>query len=153
MRIAFLLAFNEVTVCRALNFLADLDEQIFLDNPDLPGLYEANLGYQREPSEEWGDYLNILARGYEDCDGLAAARCGELRARGYRAMQPGDGGYALAKKYGLKSIDAEVVLRTQSRPEERGLYHCLVRYPIGNRVFYDDPSVRLGMNNPKRGAK
>src|SRR5688500_19684237 len=51
----------------------------------LPLLYDAGVVYRRELDETWCDFLNMLAQGHEDCDGLAAARAGELLARGWAA--------------------------------------------------------------------
>jgi hypothetical protein len=96
--------------------------------------------------ETWCDYLNMLAQGHEDCDGLAAARAGELLARGAGALRPGEEGYAEARRAGLSTIPAEVMLTTRSRPEAPGLYHCIVRYRVGRTWLRDDPSARLGMH-------
>jgi hypothetical protein len=77
---------------------------------------------------------------------LAAARAGELLARGWRALSPSDPGYAAAKAANLTSIPAEVALTTQLPEGERGgLYHCIVRYVVDGTVWFDDPSARLGM--------
>src|SRR5690606_5270343 len=94
----------------------------------------------------WCDFLNMLAQGHEDCDGLSAARAGELIARGFQALRPGDEGFDLAKRSKAASLQAEVLLTTRSRPEAPGLHHCIVRYRVGSRWFRDDPSARLGMN-------
>ncbi|MBK7759539.1 MAG: hypothetical protein IPI35_24710 [Deltaproteobacteria bacterium] len=108
-------------------------------------MYQSGVVYKRETTETWSDYINLLAQGWEDCDSLAAARAGELLARGARALSSGDGGYKEAKRLKLRRIRAEVFLRTRSRPDEPGLYHCLVRYRVGGRWYFDDPSARLGM--------
>src|SRR5690606_13148357 len=83
---------------------------------------------------------------HEDCDGLAAARAGELMARGVDALRPGDGGYEEARRAALRAIPAEVMLRTRTTAREPGLYHCVVRYQVAGRWYRDDPSARLGMN-------
>jgi hypothetical protein len=146
MRIAVLLAFDEHAALRLLNWLARENAYILRARPDLPLLYDSGVVYRREQDETWCDYLNMLAQGHEDCDGLAAARAGELLAHGARALSAGDGGYEAARKLKLERIPAEVVLRTRSRPDEPGLYHCVVRYRVGNQWHRDDPSARLGMN-------
>ena len=143
MRIAILLSFNEAAAVRLLNHLARENAIILEAHPDLPLLYDSGVVYRRETDEHWSDYVNLLAQGWEDCDSLAAARAGELLARGGKALRRGDGGYAEGRK--LPRIHAEVFLRTRARPEQPGLYHCLVRYRVGSRWFYDDPSARLGM--------
>jgi hypothetical protein len=86
-----------------------------------------------------------LAQGHEDCDALAAARAGELLARGWTALSPEDPGYAQAKASRLTTIPAEVALTTQVRQGSHGLYHCVVRYVVNGTVWFDDPSARLGM--------
>lgn len=164
MDITVALAFNEGAALRLLNWLG-LENARILRTYDararrkgerpLPGLYESGVRYEREETELWSDYLNLLIQGHEDCDALAAARVGELRARGWRALRPrdpndpvrypGDGGYALARRLRPRSIRSEVMLTTNSEPGKPGLFHCIVRYWIGGREFRDDPSARLGM--------
>ena len=145
MNITVALAFSEVDAVSLLNWLARTNRRILLENPALPGLYQSGVVYKRETEETWSDYVNLLAQGWEDCDSLAAARAGELLARGWKALLPGDGGYAEAKRRKLTRISAEVFLRTRSKPDQPGLYHCLVRYRLGRKWHYDDPSARLGM--------
>jgi hypothetical protein len=91
------------------------------------------------------DYIQLLAQGWEDCDALAAARAGELIARGWRALAPSDPGYAAARAARLESIPSEVALTTQIKKGEHGLYHCVVRYVVNGTTWFDDPSARLGM--------
>jgi hypothetical protein len=144
-KIAVKLAFDEQGALRLLNWLASENAVILRARPDLPLLYDSGVVYQREEDETWSDVLNLLAEGHEDCDALSAARAGELIARGYKALAPGDEGYELAAKLKPASIPAEVMLRTRTRPDRPGLYHCIVRYPIGKSWFRDDPSAKLGM--------
>jgi len=150
MRIAVQLAFDERAALRLLNWLAKENAAILLRRPDLPGLYESGVYYARERGETWCDYINLLARGYEDCDGLAAARAGELMARGYRALEPGDGGYKSARRSRQRSIKAQTMLRTRTRRGKPGLYHVIVRYRVAGRWYRDDPSARLGMYDAPR---
>ena len=145
MRIAVRLAFDEQAAVRLLNWLARENAVILQQMPELPLLYDSGVIYRREADETWCDYLHLMLQGHEDCDGLAAARAGELLARGYRALRPGEDGYAVAQKLKPQSIFAEVFLRTRSRPGESGLYHCLVHYNVGGHWFRDDPSAKLGM--------
>lgn len=145
MNITVALAFGERDVVSLLNWLAGVNHAILLENPGLPGLYQSGVVYKRETEETWSDYINLLAQGWEDCDSLAAARAGELMARGFWALQPGDEGYEVARRYRPDSIHAEVFLRTRTPPGTPGLYHCLVRYRLRGRWYYDDPSARLGM--------
>ncbi len=162
------LAFNEDAALRLLNWLARENALIFrtMDaraaergERSLPGLYESGVRYEVEKVEVWSDYLNLLAQRHEDCDALAAARAGELLARGWRALRPhdprdpmrypGDGGYELVASMAPEArpdvIPAEVMLTTPTQKGRPGLYHCIVRYRIAGRWFRDDPSARLGM--------
>lgn len=143
MKVCMKLAFDEHAALRLLNWLAQENARILKARPDLPGLYASGVRYQREPDEVWCDYLSMLAVGHEDCDGLAAARAGELIARGGAALDPRDGGYQRGRR--LRSIEAQVLLLTKSSRLQPGLYHCIVRYRVGGRWYRDDPSARLGM--------
>ena len=145
MRIAVKLAFDEEAAVRLLNWLARENAILLRAQPDLPLLYDSGVYYQREVDETWCDFLNMLVQGHEDCNGLAAARAGELRARGWGALRPGDQGFLEAQRTRPSHIPAEVMLTTRSSPANPGLYHCIVRYPIGGMWFRDDPSARLGM--------
>ena len=146
MKIAVKLAFDEQAALRLLNWLAQENAVILRAQPELPLLYDSGVVYRRETDETWCDYLNMLAQGHEDCDGLAAARAGELIARGWKALRPGDEGYDEAQRRRPLSIPAEVMLKTRSNADEPGLYHCVVRYRVGTTWHRDDPSKRLGMN-------
>jgi hypothetical protein len=129
-----------------LNWLARHNALLLGERCDLPLLYQSGVVYQREPTEVWCDFLAMLEQGHEDCDGLAAARAGELMARGVDAMTPEDGGFALAQGLGLQSIPAWVTLRTRGAWGGPGnLYHCVVLYKVGETWWRDDPSARLGM--------
>lgn len=146
MKIAVKLAFDERAALRLLNWLAQENAILVRAQPDLPLLYDSGVVYRRETDETWCDYLNMLAQGHEDCDGLAAARAGELIAKGIGALRPGDAGYEDARRAAPGTIPAEVMLTTRSTPDQPGLYHCIVRYRVGRRWHRDDPSARLGMN-------
>jgi hypothetical protein len=58
---------------------------------DLPTLYKSGVRYEREKRvggkllEEWRGVRALYDKGTGDCDQLACARVGELRARGERA--------------------------------------------------------------------
>ena len=153
MKIAVKLAFDERGALRLLNWLARENARILRARPELPGLYDSGVVYRREVDETWCDYINLLAQGHEDCDGLAAARAGELLARGWQALGPKDPGYVEAKRRRLRSIKAEVMLRTRAAENEAGLYHCIVRYQIGDGWHRDDPSARLGMYDRKPAVR
>ena len=148
MRITVKLAFHEEGAVRLLNWLAQENARILRARPELPLLYDSRVVYRREKHEAWCDVINMLAQGKEDCDGLAAARAGELLARGYRALRQSEPGFKIARNLRLKSIPAEVLLKTNSEPDSPGLYHCVVRYRIAGKWYRDDPSARLGMNGP-----
>lgn len=146
MKIAVKLAFDEHGALRLLNWLAQENAILVRAQPELPLLYDSGVVYRRETDETWCDYLNMLAQGHEDCDGLAAARAGELLAKGAGALRPGDAGYDAARRLGAASLPAEVLLTTRSSVDQPGLYHCTVRYRVGRTWHRDDPSARLGMN-------
>ena len=112
MKIAVKLAFDEHAALRLLNWLAQENAILLRAQPDLPLLYDSGVRYVREPDETWCDFLNLLAQGHEDCDGLAAARAGELLARGHRALRKGDEGFELA----ARSRPASIRPRSCSRP-------------------------------------
>ena len=145
MDIKVALTFNERDAVSLLNWLARCDARLIREQPKLPRLYDSRVVYEREEEETWSDYIQLLAQGHEDCDALAAARAGELMARGWTALSPDDPGYAEARAARLTTIPAEVALTTQVRPGAHGLYHCVVRYVVAGTVWFDDPSARLGM--------
>ena len=145
MDIKVALTFNERDAVSLLNWLARCNARLIRDQPKLPRLYDSRVRYEREEEETWSDYIQLLAQGNEDCDALAAARAGELIARGWTALSPLDPGYAQAKASRLTTIPSEVALTTQVRPGSHGLYHCVVRYVVNGTVWFDDPSARLGM--------
>lgn len=168
MEIAVRLAFDEGGCLRLLNWLTRENARIFRiydrragkkGEPSLPGLYQSGVYYEPEEGEIWSDYLVLLTERHEDCDALAAARAGELIARGYKALHPrnpkdpirypGDKGYQVAQRLKPRSIPAECLLTTRGDKGKPGLYHVIVRYKLGGKIFYDDPSARLGMlGNP-----
>ena len=80
MKIAVKLAFHEGAAVRLLNWLAQENAILLRAQPDLPLLYDSGVTYRRETDETWCDYLNMLAQGHEDCDGLSAAPSGSARA-------------------------------------------------------------------------
>lgn len=129
----------------SLQALALHNAEVLVGMPGLPFLYDSGVVYRRELEELWSDYPTLLKAGHEDCDALAAARAGELMARGWRALAPGDGGYEAARRLRPARIAAEVMLTTRVPKGQRGMYHCIVRYRVGKRVYRDDPSARLGM--------
>lgn len=139
------LAFREAAAVRLLDWLAQENALILREQPDLPNLYETSVRYEREKTEAWLDVIRMYDQGFEDCDGLSAARAGELMARGHEVLEPGDGGYRYARRNRLEYIEARPFLRTRTEPGRSGLYHCIVRYRVGDHWFRDDPAARLGM--------
>lgn len=111
----------------------------------LPPLYNSGVVYKPEGSPElWWDAEEILRRGHDDCEGLAAYRAGEL----------------IAGIADHRSWPAQVWTRLVKTPsKEMGgsgkggrLFHAIVRIPDGagpGKAAYDDPSVRLGMKVPQ----
>jgi hypothetical protein len=109
----------------------------------LPRLYKTDVEYRPEGSPElWWDAEEILDKGYEDCDGLASYRAGELIAK--------------------EDLDADVYCRLIQKPStEMGgsgggrLFHAITRVRVVDpktgqaRYEYDDPSARCGMPIPE----
>ena len=130
---------------RLLNWLARENAILLRAQPELPLLYDAGVTYRRETDETWCDFVNLLAQGHEDCDGLASARAGELRARGWRALRKGDEGFELARRHKPASIPAEVLLTTRTAPGQPGLYHCipdmLAQPPQADRQAREDDGL------------
>lgn len=147
------LTFDEDAVARLLEWLADVNRRLIERSPDLPLLYDSGVEYRRESHERFSDYAHVLKRGWDDCDSLAAARVGELRARGWRALREGEGGARWASIVQPESIPAEIVIRTLRPKHDPGNYHVLLRYSLGGRRFYDDPSARLGMYSRRMTAR
>lgn len=153
MKIVIDIAHDDGAMVRLLNFLAREDEDLLRQNPQVPLLYARPGGrpwirYIPEKIETWSDIWMTIRRGGEDCDALAAWRAGELRAKGWRAIEPGYSSYAAAQRLRPAFIPAQVFLRTLNHK----VYHCLVRYRIEGAPrtpqdpwYYDDPSARLGM--------
>ncbi len=93
-----------------------------------PKLYGGRVRYRREPAgqERWDTWPEVLARGYGDCEDLAAWRAAELR---YTGADPGA---------------SVAVIRTGP-----STMHAVVRR-TGGRI--EDPSKRLGMGAHELGA-
>lgn len=131
-------------VVRLLNWLVRENEDYLRRHPTTPLLYsdwDKNpiCRYKRESVETWSTIPACISQGWEDCDALSAWRAAELRVWGWRAIEPGYKAYQAAR--GMQKIRAQAFLRTRNHK----LYHCLVRYQIGDQWYYDDPSLRLGM--------
>ena len=152
MDITLAIGFDEQRVLRLLNWLARENAIHHVENPGLPLLYDSGVRYQRESHEHFSDVKNLYLQGWEDCDALAAARAGELLARGWAALRPGEAGYERARRLRPSRILAEVYLRTRVPDGQTGLYHCVVRDQVGSTWYYDDPSARLGMYSRRWSA-
>lgn len=95
-----------------------------------PALYSSGVRYQPEPRatvpgvgqspEDFSPISVVVARGWGDCDDLAAWRCAELRCSGVAA-------------------DVEVRESPASRPQARR-WHIVVALPGGS---IEDPAARL----------
>lgn len=146
MQITLRMDFAENGVLLLLQALAEHNAVLMRSRPELPLLYDSCVVYKPEVDETFSDYLHMLKAGHEDCDALAAARSGELIARGWRALRAGEPGHEIAVKRRMTSIPAQVMLTTRTRRGQPGLYHCIVRYWVDGIEHRDDPSARLGMN-------
>jgi hypothetical protein len=91
----------------------------------LPRLYESEIRYQTEGNpEKWWDAEEIEAQGFDDCEGLAAYRAGELRLAGIPAW----------------------VWTRPIIPDGQGgtrLFHALVKADTPEGPRFDDPSIRV----------
>ena len=146
LKISLNVVWGEKKAVRLLQWLANENAALMAAHPDWPLLYDSGVFYRREKGRElWLDVAGILEQGHDDCDGLAAARAGELMARGWKAMRPGDEGWDYANRHRPEHIQSEIYLRTRTTPDKPGLYHVVPRYKLGDTWFKDDPSARLGM--------
>lgn len=120
----------------------------------LPKLYSSGVRYKVEGAPElWWDYEEQLARGHDDCEGLAATRAGELMLEGYDAdvytrliQKPAA---SMGGRPGGRLFHA--ITRVNGKWDS-GVYgqgeFVPLRAPDGTPI-YDDPSVRLGMPTPQ----
>jgi hypothetical protein len=88
-----------------------------------PKLYASGVRYRREPRglEQWLSVPEVIARGYGDCEDLAAWRVAELRSQGEHAT------------FGVSG---------QQRDNGKWTFHITVHRGDGTP---EDPSRRLGM--------
>lgn len=143
---------DKATPVREINQAIAKHNAVRIREKRLPPLYarpgeRPRVRYKPEGSPElWWDAEEILRNGFDDCEGLAAYRAGELMVQGY---------------------DARVWTRLVQMPsKEMGgsgkggrLFHAVVRIvrgPDGQPVLdkngwpaMDDPSFRLGMKVPE----
>ena len=107
-----------------------------------PLLYDTGVVYQLDPEDEpWMTFDQVYARGAGDCEDLGGWRAAELRARGWRALRAGDGGFEEAQRLQPSTIRAWAdVLEYPGRQ-----YHVVAHYEVGGVIHQDDPSARLGM--------
>jgi hypothetical protein len=108
----------------ALEGLTRVNETLYREKR-LPSIYAGGVRYEIEKSEEWRNAEEVLADGWGDCEDLAAARAGELRAGGEQ------GASVVVKRTGPK------------------MTHALVRRANG---AIEDPSKRLGMGKEQIGG-
>ena len=141
------ITFDPEYVMSLCNVIAMMNASLMLRYPRLPLLYDSGVIYNREAGESFRDVVHLYQAGVDDCDTLAPARVGELLARGYKALAPGDTGYDLAQRLKPRSIRAWCFFTTRDDMEGPGpkLWHVEVAYELGGRDWHDDPSARLGM--------
>lgn len=67
----------------AIEGLVRVNERLYRENPTIPSVYQSGARYRgRDPGEDWRNVVEIVRDRFGDCEDLAAARAGELRARG-----------------------------------------------------------------------
>lgn len=67
----------------ALEGLVRVNEDIYRADPRLPSVYAAGVRYRGyDPNEDWRNAREVVTDKSGDCEDLASARAGELRARG-----------------------------------------------------------------------
>ncbi len=106
----------------ALEGLSRVNEAIYKQQPSLPELFASGAVYRRETGEAWRHVADVIADGWGDCEDLAAARVGWLRAK------------RIDRKARVK------VVRTGPK-----MTHAIVARGNGK---IEDPSKVLGMNDP-----
>ena len=123
LRVGFSLPASRAMISAALEGLTAAN-YVLLRSKHLPPLYRSGVRYRREQpgKEDWLTADQVLAKGYGDCEDLAAWRAAELR---------------------LNGIPARAVIRRTGAKK----FHALVRWPDGST---EDPSRMLGMGKKKR---
>ncbi len=115
---------SAATLTAVLEGLTALNAVLLQRRPKFPLLYESGVVYKREQRgsrgqpEDWANILQVLKRGWGDCEDLAAWRAAELRVRCEEPAQ------AVVRRSGPRKFHAVVV-------REDG--------------FIEDPSKVLGM--------
>jgi hypothetical protein len=111
------------TVAVLLEALTTLDLVWLDERPQTPRLYESGVRYEPEDgSELWPVIPIVLARGFGNCDHLAAWRAAELRHDGH----------------------TDAIAFPVRVPSAPNVVHCLVSRDRSGRHI-EDPSARLGM--------
>lgn len=147
MELSLHVTFSAPYILSLCNWLAGVNAGLHVEHRGLlPLLYDSAVVYEREDRETFRDVVALYQVGREDCDSLAPARAGELVARGWQALAPGDAGFELAQRTRPRTIEALCLLTTRDTGPGPKLYHVEVDYWIAGQQFRDDPSARLGMN-------
>lgn len=112
------------TLLWLMQALVEIDVLYLSDYRDTPPLYETDVIYQIESSEQWKDVPRIIEDGWGDCEDLACWRIAELR---------------------IKGINARPYIKWQPSPRNPVMdrYHAVVKWPDGR---IEDPSRSLGMH-------
>lgn len=108
---------SEAVYERCLEGLTGVNEWIYR-NTQLASIYNGRVKYRRETGEVWRHAGDVVGDGWGDCEDLACARAGELRAKGERRARV-------------------VVVRTGPT-----MTHAVVKRGNGK---LEDPSRKLGM--------
>ena len=119
-----------------LRAVVKINELLLTWKPKIPLLYNSGVRYQSEPNagkyEDFANCQETLARGWGDCDDLAAWRAAEIRVRERRP--------------------ADILIYWRPKGEKGALWHVQVRHwPSmrdklnGGLGEVEDPSRLLGM--------
>ena len=112
--------------------LTRINQAYLRTDPEAPLLYESGVRYRKDPirgktGELWLDVPSILARGYDDCEGLSSYLAAEMRERAPNSVSD-------------RRIPGAMVWLYRPRPN---LWHAVVKDRETGEIF--DPSKRLGM--------
>lgn len=108
----------------------------------IPILYTSGVVYKSEKKgvEDWLDCLEIVRRGWDDCEGLGSFRAAELRLQGIKNAR------AVWKFWqSPRTLEQRYHIVTRYRPPIGGFKFPSHAISLGNGIYEEDPSKVLGM--------